>query len=310
MCDKMFERKECGGMQAIDIRVSLKTAFFLLVPAVVPLIISNSGCVAMPSLASIPKDTHPQVRKSIEDLYWGDVYKKEDACRELRHLATDEETFDEICLAIPFLLPLLADRSVAWYPSVFIPYTGIELSMSVKETIVVIGKPAVPGLIERLKSKDSYLLLNAIDCLGKIADPRSIEPLLPLTQVYLDSRQCLAAKMALARISDVRCIPFMAEVFGLASREFLYYRENVWAIRSALAAAGRLGLQAESLVDSIKYVMMVAKYHQAVLSDEGKYIPTLAQNVLAEIMADKKAFVHGLSASQPTATSGPAMRLK
>jgi len=98
-----------------------------------------------------------------------------------------------------------------------------EPDFFVRETltwaVARVGAPAIPGVRQALAAdRSSEVRTQALHVLSKIADPSTVDDLVPLID---DADEAVAAKArwALARIGDERAVPFVAAHLGAADAE-------------------------------------------------------------------------------------------
>lgn len=108
------------------------------------------------------------------------------------------------------------------------------------ETIAALGRiqatEAVPLIIQNLDSQSAQTRLAAIIALGKINDPRAIEPLLSLIQRETNLRNLRTLCDVLERLGDARALPAL---------EKLTTHEDRWLKNTALTVLNDLKLKTE-----------------------------------------------------------------
>jgi len=102
------------------------------------------------------------------------------------------------------------------------------------DALVAIGSPAVEDLIEALQKDDWVMRYRVAEALGRIADERTIEPLLGCLGDRKDHVRYIGAK-GLGISGEMRAVP---EIIPLLSDE------NEFVRRSAATALGELGGEA------------------------------------------------------------------
>ncbi len=95
------------------------------------------------------------------------------------------------------------------------PVEREELRMEVVTELLGIGRPSVELLIEYLRDDDWVVREAAADLLGKIADVRSVEPLMERVREDKDTGVKELAVKALGLIGDSRPVGLLVEVFPI-----------------------------------------------------------------------------------------------
>jgi len=95
------------------------------------------------------------------------------------------------------------------------PVEREELRMAVVTELLGIGRPSVELLIEYLRDDDWVVREAAADLLGKIADVRSVEPLMERVREDKDTGVKELAVKALGLIGDARPVGLLVEVFPI-----------------------------------------------------------------------------------------------
>jgi len=105
--------------------------------------------------------------------------------------------------AVPVLIRLLGDKTLG---------DSNEISPHIRamEALGLIGKPAVPALVDALKDGDSDLRDCAASLLGEIGDARAVEPLVAVLDDP-DKGVLAAAIMSLADLADRRAVAPLAK---------------------------------------------------------------------------------------------------
>jgi len=167
------------------------------------------------------KITLPEKRSFIEKFRKnGDVQglikllrEHEDPC--LRLFATKMLGKMGDAAAVPALLDSISDMKRCCI--------GI-VSIAAKEALITIGSPGIEPLILALRSDKNDVRRAAADVLGKIGDPRAVEPL--IAEVREKGNEM--AVMALARLADTRAVEPLIEI--LKSSRFSLRNEVALAL--------------------------------------------------------------------------------
>ena len=164
------------------------------------------GCVqGMPPISQVPSDAPRHVREQILSLYSISAQSRAQGCLQLSMLASKSAS------AVPFLIPLLGDETMAWSPSIFIPYTGTPVASEAIDALGAIGPPAVEPLTAALKNAVPAVRAGAAVCLGQIGDARAVDALLVAAEDP-NGHVKRAAKAALACIPEARAVPYAMSV--------------------------------------------------------------------------------------------------
>ncbi|MFM8551180.1 MAG: HEAT repeat domain-containing protein, partial [Nitrospiraceae bacterium] len=119
--------------------------------------------------------------------------------------------------AVDVLMPLLQDKVKA-------------VRVDAAQALVAIGRPAVPHLLEAITHEEWVVRLHAVEALGRLKSPESVEPLLWL--LFNDQDQAVRedAIRSLGEIGDARAV------------EFLFLAMKDGGLRHlAIEALGRIG---------------------------------------------------------------------
>lgn len=114
----------------------------------------------------------------------------------------------EACLPVLNALGQLGDRR-AVRPLIVMGLEHPQLGFRATDSIVALGKSAVPSLIEIAESGDPGEILSAVVALGKIKDKRAIEVLSAIVQQQSPMLRCHAAE-ALGEIGDSKGLKALA----------------------------------------------------------------------------------------------------
>lgn len=132
------------------------------------------GCFSshMPSVFNQPKDAPEQVQWLINSLYNPDPQVRAQACQELQDR-------DDAEPAMPYLLGLIYDDTMAWSPSATNVYSRAEVGTEAAIALGNIGSAAVVPLIGILESNaPDRVRIRAVRGLDNARDRRAISPLI------------------------------------------------------------------------------------------------------------------------------------
>jgi hypothetical protein len=132
------------------------------------------GCFSshMPSAFGEPQNASQQVRWLINSLYNPDPQVRAQACQELQDR-------DDAEPAMPYLLGLLYDDTMAWIPSASDPYSRTCVGDEAAVALGNIGSPAVGPLIAILESNaPDRVRTRAVRGLDNARDRRAIPALI------------------------------------------------------------------------------------------------------------------------------------
>ena len=150
----------------------------------------------------IPKDTPADVQALIKQLKSRDPQARADAAFELGWMGRRAKN------AVPFLVRMLDD---AWEARD--PRPGYPVGQAAAQALARIGKPAVPALIEQLRSRSDLRRYLAILALQAIGDPQAVPPLIELIRNPKAARRSNAAD-ALGQLRDPRAVEPLIEALG------------------------------------------------------------------------------------------------
>ena len=100
-----------------------------------------------------------------------------------------------------------------------------------KDDLVKLGKPAVPKLIEALKSDSTFARATTAEALGEIGDPKAVDPLIASLKDD-DERLRASAAYALGALGDAKAVEPLAAALE---------DESVLVAANAAEALGKLG---------------------------------------------------------------------
>ena len=161
----------------------------------------ESGCAksAMPE-GRLLSDAPAGVKEQIERLHSFDPVERRNAARELGSMG------EEAAPAVPALIRALNDNARLTVRSP----GGEESPASVAEAAMLalanMGTPAVDPLIASLRNDNPGARMMAVAALGRIQDPRTIEPLIEVLETDPDSLVQAAAVDALREKKDSRVL--------------------------------------------------------------------------------------------------------
>ncbi|NJN96592.1 MAG: RecQ family ATP-dependent DNA helicase [Anaerolineales bacterium] len=118
-----------------------------------------------------------------------------------------------------------------------LPRVGVTLESAhkVEQRVVALGESdnpeSVPELIEALKHSDGNVRRLAASALGKIGDPRAVEPLLALLATETKPQVRQYAIKTLGRLRDLRASPMLEQIAANPAEE----EYNIKAAQAALA---------------------------------------------------------------------------
>jgi LysM repeat protein len=181
-----------------------------------------------------PAKTPTSVREQVERLQSFDPVERRQAAQELGRMG------EGAVAAVPFLIKSLNDnaRLVVRDPE------GEASSSSVAEAammaLVEIGPPAVDSLILSLGDSNPGVRMMATEALGRIQDPKTIEPLIGVLESDGDALVQAAAVDALRRKRDPKALE--ALVLAEQSESWMVRSLAKSAVEEARTEAGDVGL--------------------------------------------------------------------
>lgn len=223
-----------------------KKSFILALTALMGLLALES-CYAQSRISErkVPQETPARVREQIERLYSFDPVERWNAAMELGRMG------EAAAGAVPSLIELLNDSGRLAVRSAEGQSSPSSVAEAAVLALVSIGDAAVEPLIASLDSRDPGVRTMAADGLGRIEDPRTIEPLIKVLQSDEDALVQAAAVDALRKKKDPRVLEalLLAEenenwvVRSLAKRAVVEARREVGEQE---AGAGEDGLKTKS----------------------------------------------------------------
>jgi LysM repeat protein len=174
----------------------------------------------------LPPDVSAPVRQQIERLHSFDPVVRRNAAQELGKMG------ELAAPALPSLIAALSDSARVVLPSRGGETSSPSVAEASMEALVRIGAPAVGPLIFSLQDPNPGVRMMAAEALGKIEDPRTVDPLVQVLEGDGDYQVQAAAVDALRKKKDPRAV----EAFLLAEKH------ESWVVRSlakrALEEAG------------------------------------------------------------------------
>ncbi len=230
--------------------------------------LTGVGCVPdMPPMKEIPKDSVPVVRQAIHRLYSISAQYRAQGCLDLGMMG------EKASPAVPFLIPLLADETMAWSPSVFIPYIGRAVSGEASDALVLIGRSAVDLLAAAMKHRNPAMRAGAACCLRRIKDPRAVNSLLSALDDPDASVRVAAARALWAITSDKsKSLPVLLANCGMDARE---------STREAIEGIEEMGPGAAEAVPLLIEVLQAGHYRLFAVSALGRIGPAAKDAVPA-----------------------------
>jgi hypothetical protein len=160
-------RSRIRGMVTLGDRAASRVLVALLALLTMP------GCfyLHMPSAFSRPEGASPEVRALVTRLYDPDPQGRAQACLELQRRG-------DTAPALPYLLGMIYDDTMAWKPSPLFPVQGTEVGNEAAAALGHIGKPAVEPLIDILERPlPDRIRARAARGLNLTRDARATAPL-------------------------------------------------------------------------------------------------------------------------------------
>lgn len=185
----------------------IKTCLVLLL-SIVLIAVSYLHCMAQPITPkeSIPSDISSDVRRQIEGLYSTDPLERATAASNLREMG------NKAISAVPYLLEIINDSTPL---TSYLKYSSGKVITSSPtspghEAAVALGRikdpRSVEPLINKLKSTKCDIKRNASIALGYLEDSRSVEPLINVVSDKHCTGAAEKATIALGTIKDVRAV--------------------------------------------------------------------------------------------------------
>jgi HEAT repeat protein len=181
------------------------------------------------SSSNIPAD----VQREIERLVSLDPTEQAAAVSHLRGMGP------RAAPAIPYLIRMLGKRTTRWsfspitpptFPGGTSPFEITSRPNEALETLIAIGRPAVPALMAALKAKDAEVRADAAQALGGIQDARAVAPLVSaLRDEDMNVRE--RAAETLGKINDAGTVKLVTAALRDSGTDYSVRRNIVEALR-------------------------------------------------------------------------------
>lgn len=169
----------------------------------------------------LPSDAPAEVKEQVARLHSFDPVERRNASQELGKMG------EEAVAAVPALIQALNDNARLTARSPEGEGSPVSVAEAAMLALVNIGAPAVDPLIASLRSENPGVRMMATAALGRIEDPRTIEPLIEVLETDQDSLVQATAVDALRKKQDSRTL----EALLLAEQS------GSWVVRSLAKSA-------------------------------------------------------------------------
>ena len=171
--------------------------------------------------AGLPSDASAEVKALIEGMHSFDPVERRNAAQELGRMG------EQAIPAVPILIRALSDRARLASRGPEGEATSASVAEAAMLALANIGGPAVDPLIGSLKNDDPGVRMMAAAALGRIRDPRAVEPLIEVLENDEDSLVQAAAVDALRKKKAPRAVE------ALIAAE----QNGSWVVRSLAKSA-------------------------------------------------------------------------
>jgi len=237
-------------------------------------------------MRDIPPDSPHGVRRAIWKLYSLSAQERAQGCVDLRGIARGvmnrattspdaglAEMHQRMAPVVPFLIPLLADKAMAWSPSPLIPVVGAPIRTEAEDTLRLIGgKPALDALAAAMTNRSPDVRAGAAVCLGGIKDPRSAELLNAAIQDS-DGLVRVRAAMGLWLVTSdkAKALPVLVSLSG----------GKDWTASCAISCIGEMGPAAVDAVPMLIPILRAGPHRYDAARTLGKIGPAATAAVPA-----------------------------